>query len=91
MHVMCAVCVPWPTDLQLAGAANLAFDHFSEMAGSVGVLACQVFADGVEIHWIDVLHAQRAIDGESLLRLGLASASLAFPLARAWPVARPRL
>ena len=68
---MCAVYFPWPTDRRRAGAATwLAFDQFAEAVSSVGVLALQVFADGVELHRNDVLHDHRAIGDQSLLRFG---------------------
>ncbi len=68
---MCAVGFPWSTDLRRAGAtAELVFDHFAEAVSSVGVLALQVFADGVELHRNDVLHDHRAIGDQSLLRFG---------------------
>ena len=67
--MMSAVCSPWPTDLCGADAAALlAFDHFAEAVGSVGVLALQMFADRVKFRRVDVLHDQRAIDGESFVR-----------------------
>ena len=63
---MCSVRFSWSTDLRRAGAAaELAFDHFAEAGGSVGVLALQVFADGHEFHRIDVLHDQGAIGEKS--------------------------
>ena len=68
---MCSVRFSWSTDLRRAGAAaELAFDHFAEAGGSVGVLALQVFADRVEFHRIDVFHDQRALGDQSLLRIG---------------------
>ena len=66
---MCTVCFSWPTDRCRAGAsAELAFDHFAEAVGAVGVLSLQVFADRVEFRRIDVLHDQRAIGDQSLLQ-----------------------